>query len=320
MYAYRTVYFQSGFKFGGVKTAAVEVEGNLCLHSQFEKKMRRSVSLILFLFSFCTFGRGERILMLSPLGTRSHIYGFMPIVEALAERGHQLTVVTAHKPIVTDNSANIGTIVLSDLVEQVEIDGWYDFKRHDSFTTFLGAMLHFRSTESLAYHVLMNNTQFKEIFASKSVDLIIVDAILQDFCLPLVDHLQVPFVYYSPSTGASFTLSAMGVAQEYANVPTMFGVYNDKMTFFQRMENMLASEIILQLRKIILLRMLDQVIRKDFPDARSIEQIERDAKLCLTNIHPVTAWVRSLPPNVIAVGAMHVRPPKPLPDVIQLFV
>lgn len=66
--------------------------------------------------------------------------------------------------------------------------------------------------------------------------------------------------------------------------------------------------------------MLDQVIRKDFPDARSIEQIERDAKLCLTNIHPVTAWVRSLPPNVIAVGAMHVRPPKPLPDVIQLFV
>ena len=254
--------------------------------------------------------------MLSPLGTRSHIIGFMPIVEALAERGHQLTVVTAHQPKKDSSQQNIRTVVLSDLVEQVEIDGWYDFKRQDSFTTFLGAMLHFRSTESIAYHSLMNNTEFKKIFSSKSVDLIIVDAILQDFCLPLVDHLQVPFVYYSPSTGASFTLTAMGVAQEYANVPSMFGVYNDQMTFFQRMENLLASEIILQVRKIILLRMLDQVIRKDFPNARPIEHIERDAKLCLANIHPATAWVRSLPPNVIAVGAMHVRPPKPLPDVI----
>jgi len=281
---------------------------------------RYSLPVSLFiLLSFCTLiSKGERILVLSPLGTRSHIYGFMPIVEALAERGHQLTVVTAHKPVVTASQINIRAIVLSELVEQVEIDGWYDFKRHDSFTTFLGAMLHFRSTESIAYHVLMNNTEFKEIFASKNVDLVIVDAILQDFCLPLVDHLQVPYIYYSPSTGASFTLSAMGVAQEYANVPTMFGIYNDKMTFFQRMENMLASEIILQVRKIILLRMLDQVIRKDLPNARPIEHIERDAKLCLANIHPATAWVRSLPPNVVALAPTHVRPPEKLPDVIQM--
>lgn len=268
---------------------------------------------IIFLSCCALIGKGERILMLSPLGTRSHIYGFMPIVEALAERGHQVTVVTAHTP--KTNSLNIRTIVISELTESVEIDGWYDFKKHNSFTTFLGAMLHFRSTESTAYHTLMANRDFKQIVSSQSVDLVIVDAILQDFCLPIVDSLGVPFIYYSPSTGASFTFAALGVSQEYASVPTMFAVYDDRMNFFQRMENMLASEIILQVRRIILLRMLDQVISKDFPNARPIEVIERDAVLCLVNIHPATAWVRSLPPNVIPIGATHVRPTKSLPDV-----
>ena len=78
---------------------------------------------------------------------------------------------------------------------------------------------------------------------------------------------------------------------------------------------MLGCEIFFPLRKYFLLEMLDDLAAKDFPSLRPIAEIERDAELLIINSHPTTAWSRPLPPNVIPIGAMHVRPAQPLPEV-----
>ena len=89
------------------------------------------------------------------------------------------------------------------------------------------------------------------------------------------------------------------------------------MTFVERFLTLALTEIYLLIRKIFSLRMLDSLARKDFPNGRPIEEIERNAELCLASSHAATAWPRSLPPTFVPIGALHVGPPNPLPKVFS---
>ena len=255
----------------------------------------------------------ERILFLSPLGTKSHWYGLMPAMELLAEH-HNITVVAPFS-IVT-SSSNITGIRVDGLGELADSQSWYDFGRHKGlFATVWETVERFSSLQKVAYKALMSgNEQFRRILDDRSVDLVILDAIHYEFLLPAVDSLRVPFIFYSPGGGTPWNWASMAVSQEYATVPSMHSVFSDQMDLVERGVNMLASEFLLLARRLKLMAMVDRLAERDFPGSRPSAEIERHAQLCLANIPSVTAWPKSLPPTVIPVGAMHCRPPRQLPD------
>jgi glucuronosyltransferase len=74
------------------------------------------------------------------------------------------------------------------------------------------------------------------------------------------------------------------------------------------MTNFPVTDGFLVLQKFYLLAALDQLAKKDFPAARPISEMERNAELNFANIHPASSWTRLLPPTLIPVPAMHVRP------------
>ncbi len=259
--------------------------------------------------------QSARILMLSPMGTRSHMYSFMPIIEALAERGHQITVVTGHAP--KTNTPNIRKIVLTEIVEHIEGD-WQTFERKTLVSIISTIMAEMRTLQKIGYQILMKNPEIQEIMRTKDVDLVIVDAIMNEFTFPLIDYLGVPFIFQSSSTGPPWSLAAFDIPPDYASVPSLASEFTNEMTFIQRFQNFAFSEVFLSIRKIFSLRMLDDLARKDFPNGRPIEEIERNAALCLASSHPATAWPRLLPPTFIPIGALHVGPPKSLPKVLPI--
>ena len=59
---------------------------------------------------------------------------------------------------------------------------------------------------------------------------------------------------------------------------------------------------------------VDAHIKKDFPNARSMMDIQNDVSFVILNQHPTTVWPRPLPPNVIAIRSLHLRPAQPLPQ------
>ena len=71
------------------------------------------------------------LIVLSPMGTKSHTIGMMPMIEALGDRGHQVRLVTPHTH--KTKSPNIRKIELSDVIEHVEGE-WYAFKLDGLFT------------------------------------------------------------------------------------------------------------------------------------------------------------------------------------------
>lgn len=270
-----------------------------------------------FLYLCCTeMTNAARILVLSPLGPRSHIHAFMPLVEELANRGHSVTVLTAYTP--TPNHPNIRKIVMSEMLEQVDVD-WYDFKKNSGILNALAVFKFFVDTETVAYRLFMANDNVKEFMNKREVDLVIVDGIVNEFTLPFVDYLQVPFVAFDPGSGTPWNGWSQGVSKDYAFIPPGLGDFGTHMTFFQRLTNMIGTELVTLIRKYYVLSALDRLAREDFPNARPIAEIEKSAALCFVNTHPTTFWNRNLPATLIPTSAMHVRPAQSLPKVLTPY-
>ena len=264
-----------------------------------------------FLFAAVSIS-GERILVLTPIGQKSHKMALMPIAEGLAEKGHQVTVVSAYK---ADKIVeNLKEIVIGNAEHKVPVD-WFNFMKLSDDEVFRTVIKMHTQLNIFGYDYLMASQEFRNIIQSKNVDLVIVDAILNDCTLPIIDSLNVPFIYHSSASIISFTMAAMGVPMDYASLPAGMPGYTDQMSFIQRLLNMVSSEIYLTIRQNSILRAVDEHVRKDYPDARPISVIERDAALCIVNHHPATAWARPFPPNVLPIGALHVRPAQPLSKV-----
>lgn len=261
--------------------------------------------------SFLLLVKAERVLVLTPVCSKSHKFSFLPIAEALVEKGHLVTLVTPFPKVNNENVTNLTELIVGNVFD----DNWFAMKTKNTLQAAKDKLTNFYTLMEKAYENLMNNQEFKTIIESSQVDLVIVDAILSEFTLPIIDHLNVPFIFYSPASGVHWTMDALNAPHEYATVPIGIGDNGSKMTFMERLLNMMFSQTFMLMRKIILLNKLDNLIRKDFPNARPIAEIERDSQLCLLNSHPATAWTRALPPNVIPIVGLHIGPTKPLPEV-----
>lgn len=261
-----------------------------------------------------------KILALFPIPSKGHKNAMIAIAETLAERGHQVIVVSPY-PHPT-KMKNIHDIVLNELVDGLGPDhlNWFEMQKAQGPTLCLKMIAPMQKTAREMYQALMGNDEFRNLLEKRDVDLVFFDSIVGEFAYVISDHLKVPFVTQSSAPDPPYNvLVAMGGAMNYATVPsTASDVGNPRqMTFFQRLVNMLATETFKRMLKVAITDMLDEMVKQDFPDSRPIAEIMGETSLHFVNAHPTTSVMRPLPPTIIPIGASHIRTPKPLPTVKQ---
>ena len=118
------------------------------------------------------------------VGTKSQLISFMPIVEELAHRGHDITVVTAYKVPITDKS--IGLIHLADLDAELEVftPDWFGMS-NEGAKQILTMATSMKSMYFSGYECLMRNKEFQSLIKANDIDLFIVDSVLNEFVLPV---------------------------------------------------------------------------------------------------------------------------------------
>jgi len=282
--------------------------------------------LVLFLLNclFFTTIFSANILVLYPGSGKSHKIAVMPILEELAERGHQITIVSPYPT--TAKSTNIRDIVLTDsadFINQTPLQR-FEAQKVGILHQFLMLAQEILAPVRVGYESMMKNVEFQQILKDRQIDLVIHDGLFSEYCRVISHHLKVPFIEHSSSAFANtIDLSYMGATRDYATVPMVMSGFDDKMTFFQRMFNMFQIELGELFYRFLILRSIDQMILKDFPNAPWVEELGKETSLIIINSHPVIAWPRSLPPTVVSIGALHTRPAKPLPKVnhnVHLFI
>lgn len=277
--------------------------------------MRLVLLPVLLLCSFVASSFAARILVMFSVASKSHKFSVMPIAEELARRGHQTTVISPYKP--TKKVDNIHEIVLPEVAEVMDDKdvNWFEMEKAGAMQIVV-AMAHMRTMVKVGHEALMKNQEFRTILEERKVDLIIFDTLFNEYAYAISDYLKVPFVSHNPSCGLPAHLATMGVSQDYASIPTaMADIDNVPMTFFQRLGNMMQAEAFNLVYKLAVLDMMEGLFQNDFPGTRSFAELEKETSLFIINSHPATAWPRALPPNAIALGALHTRPAQPLAPV-----
>lgn len=276
----------------------------------------KSVLCWLCLFQFQVYCYGGHILVLLPLGSRSHQLALMPVVEELAQRGHNITIVSGYESLTKLN--NIHEIRLVSMDVLAEKVNFFDPQPEDSLTNLKKMMETLPPIVKFAYEQLSNNQKFKSILQERSVDLVIVDAILSEATFPFIEHLGVPFIFHCSSLGlpwSALAIESVGTDLNTASIPFPMTGFDDQMTLSQRLENVRMAETFRSMRQTYAFDILDEHVKKDFPKARPTADIMNEASLVLVNSHSTTDWPRSIPLSVIPIGAPHVRPAIQLPTV-----
>lgn len=282
---------------------------------------RRFVQVVGALALLLVAAEGARILAVFPMPARSHHIAFCAVTKALADKGHEVTIITGldkdNKILPANNKiVSIGNLFAS-LVED-ELESFWEQEKSSFeqllFLVKIGKML---------VNGTLNNPLFKAEIKNKKYDLILSEVFFfQEGFMGLAHHFNCPVVAFNPF-GASPQINAvMGNPVNPSWVPSPFLGFSDRMSFVERAFNSLMyvlSDIMYNQYHIPLQQSL---IEEHFPGAPPLQDMLRSQLLLtLVNNHFTLAYPTPMSPNVLEVGGMHITDkPKPLPKDLQDFM
>lgn len=278
--------------------------------------MRFSSVLLFLAVTYPAIAFSARIVVLYPVGSKSHFFGVKPAIEALADRGHRITLFIPFQGI-GKGIRNVTEIHLPEtrqaIEEDIEID-WFAMQKEGrlqmlSMFTIMAEFIRKGARE------ILRHQEFRRIIAERDVDLFIVDGFGNEFTYPVIDLTGVPFATHCASSPIPMHLAALGGPPEYASVPSSFTDFDDNMNFLQRLQNAVMSQFFQLIRQIYWVPLMDRLVAEEYPEAKSIPEVETEVSITIVNSHTTTTFPRSLPPTVIPIGALHTRPAKELPQV-----
>jgi glucuronosyltransferase len=185
----------------------------------------------------------EKILFLSFFASKSHKITYMPLLEELASRGHQVTIVSSQPK--TKEILNLREIFTYNFEQSVD-------QRHDFFSM---------KQANIAYNPFLLIRDYRETcgmiydkpeiraLLEESFDLIIAQAIFNDCALGIVHKMKIPFIMYNPMGVASYQARKLGGHFPPSFVPEQIMGFTDEMNFVQRMINFgyqVVTEIMLR--------------------------------------------------------------------------
>lgn len=291
--------------------------GHLYLKSQCE--CEGIMLKILFLFILIKCVSSANILHVSGIPSPSHHIFNRVLAFALAEKGHNVTMLATD--VEKESHQNLHVVVMEGVYEA--LDSGLDFKTIVHLNTFQGIpamydwahMFCFDDFKSKGLNFLMDYPKdFK-------FDLVIFDMTLGQCLYPIIDRFnKPPVVGITPFLMPPYLINAMGGHAYPSYYPHYSNRYTNKMSFFERLHSFLLTYFEFAYRNVIYERKQFEAMKKYFgDDVRSMLDVERDVRLLLANTDPILDYPLPLPPNIIPVGGMHIKPTKPLPEVIKLL-
>ncbi|KAF4523516.1 UDP-glycosyltransferase-03 [Ephemera danica] len=167
---------------------------------------------------------------------------------------------------------------------------------------------------------LLGDLELRKRLQNEKFDVALVDLFTNECGLALAYHLRVPVVAYwaLPLSGGEAVFSA-GVSQPPGLAPAFMTQLSDRMSFLQRAKNLffcLMNALVMQVQFAI----TDRVIQRHLPGTPSSVDLLAGISGLLENSDFALDYSREMPPNIINVGCMQCRPPRPLPQELEEFM
>lgn len=258
---------------------------------------------------------------------KSHFDVFRPLIEELARRGHEVTVVShfprTEKAIAKDPLPTYKDISLVDKNLSVFINV-VDLKSIDhSYLRLFKELFSLNYMASLACRHALHHPGVKRLIESgEKFDLVITESFNTNCFMPLIHKLNAPFIQISSHQLMPWAVDQLGISNEASYIPGMFTRVPKPMNFFERIRNVAMFWFTTTFYN-TWLRWCDHSIAKEAfgPDIPNVREVGRNVSLMLVNTHYTLHGAQLYPPNVIEVGGLHIPPhTNPLPKDIAKFL
>ncbi|KAK7870744.1 hypothetical protein R5R35_009894 [Gryllus longicercus] len=264
---------------------------------------------------------GARILGVFGHIGKSHWDVFEPLMQELARRGHQVTVVShfpqaAPRANYTDVSLKGSLTDFSPVgqidVTEMKVDNMWDVYNEHLLLSQLavtGCEVAFAHPD--VQRLLRSNETF---------DLLITELFTTDCYVAFAHHYNIPSIGLSSCMMMPWAYERFGNPQNPAYIPDLFHAHGMQMSFWERWQN--SWKILLDnlAYEYLYHRPSEQVVRRYFKDLPPLKEIARNVSMMFVNTHVSLSHARPYVPAVLEVGGIHLPQRKPLPKDVKEFL
>ncbi|XP_076049303.1 uncharacterized protein LOC143029976 [Oratosquilla oratoria] len=276
-----------------------------------------TVMLLHGLFSICLCelpppDKPYKILMLLPLSSRSHENAFVPLAEALAERGHEVTMIKntdmkSRHPRIHEIRHNL------EYVNPSSVDFSQNWGKIDAAFQFFDECLPRLARDLYKVPKVMQIYKRRHEF-----DVVIIDQMFNEMAFPFAHEM--PFIMLSPPGLEPGTSAILGNVLNPSYAFSQGAFFRNPMTFIERLKNLAAHFMQLRVFSMSLLPKIQAEISEQFPELPSLMDIKKNVSLTLLNSDHTYDTSVPLLPSQVEIGGIHCRPAKPLPKDLSTWI
>ncbi|KAH8282529.1 hypothetical protein KR054_008203, partial [Drosophila jambulina] len=274
--------------------------------------------------------QSANILGLFPSLSPSHLIIQMSVAKVLAERGHNVTVVTVLKPVVTHKSINVITIALTKEEAQQMSDTIKEMSKTDNKNMVL-SMLRMMGQMDFMFTKMAETLQHdrvRDLYLNKDnrFDLVLSGYFMNDFQLGFARKVNAPVVVVATMPPNQMLNPLIGNPLEVSYVPSMDDSLEKGkgMSFRQRAGSLFASLSFRLISYFFDKRNNDLYteIYGDDPTLPAYGDLDKNISLIFFASHGISEGpIRPNVPAVIEVGGIQVKDrPDPLPQNMADFL
>ncbi|XP_054584524.1 UDP-glucuronosyltransferase 2B31-like isoform X3 [Eptesicus fuscus] len=293
---------------------------------------RKWISVLLLLQLSCHFSPGSCGKVLVWPTEYSHWINMKTILDALVQRGHEVTVLTSSASILVDPNKPSAiqfeifpTSLTKDDFEDFSmriISKWF-YGRKDTFWNYFSLMQdtfweYYDCIQTLCKDVVLNKKLMTKLQESR-FDVVLADAIGPCGEL-LAELLKIPFVYslrFSP--GYTIEKYSGGLPFPPSYVPVVLSELSDQMTFMERVKNMMYVLYFDFWFQTYNMKKWDQFYSDVLGRPTTLYETMEKAEMWLIRTYWDFEFPRPVLPHFDFVGGLHCKPAKSLPKVLWRF-
>ncbi|KAJ8727689.1 hypothetical protein PYW07_001808 [Mythimna separata] len=263
-----------------------------------------------------------RILAYFPTPSISHQVVFRPLTEALASRGHEVTVVTTDPAFPKgETPPNLREIDVHDIsyriwtTEVMKAQNAQDDDIVAPINVMIQAMIQVFDNQ-------LKEEEIQSLIHNKHLqfDLLLLEA----YMVPLLafSHIyKVPVIQMS-SLGASYpNYKSVGASTHPLLYPGNLRRRINNLTMWEKVQEFYRNYKMQKLVRNNYDTLGNTVLRKHFgPDIPQAWELLNNIDMLFLNIHPIFEGIRPVPPNVIYLSGLHQKPTKELPEDLKSYL
>lgn len=282
--------------------------------------MNAPAIIILLLPTNLLFASAANILALLTIASPSHHIWNSPLLVALADRGHNVTVVSGQaqsKPV-----PNLTDIVVQSLV--ADVASAYNYTDMSQVTSIEWVRITYEFSVA-GCEIVIKSEEFKQLMdypPDFKFDLVIVESIGCECLFGAIPRFgSPPIISMNALQVPIWTLWQSGTPYFPSHMPYIYSFSTDHMTFAERFYNSLYSVHGNYLYHSQYIPEMNRVARSYFgQDFPPIEDYQQRISFVLANFHPSLDYPWAFTPTLIPIAGIQVKEPTPLPQDIQKYL